>query len=101
MQMTKNLGLLEELVPGSPGLGHMPRAMAPQDMTDGGIIERIQMAVQQGMISPEAGQYLVENLLQDDQETAQALRGMPGPQNMPPMNNVFPHSLRNGLLSGE
>jgi hypothetical protein len=92
MQMTQNLGLLEELVPGSPGLGHLPRRMTPQDNTDGGITQRIQAAVQQGLISPQAGQYLMENLLQDDAQTAQALRGMPGGV-MPPMNNVFPHSL--------
>lgn len=95
MKMTSNLGQYEELVHGSPGLGHMPRAMGPQDTTDGGIVQRIQEAVQRGMISPEAGQYLVDNLLQDDQESAKALSGMPVPQNMPPAENTFPHSLSN------
>ena len=98
MEMTKNLGLFSELIPGSPGLGHMPRAMAPEDSTDTGIMQRIQSAVQQGMISPQAAKFLLENMIAGQQETAQGLRGMPRPQNMPPMNQTEPHSMMRGLL---
>ena len=98
MEMTKNLGMYSELVPGASGLGHIPRKMSPQDSTDGGISSRIMQAVQQGMISQEAGKYLIENLLDDDQTTRQALRGMPSPRNMPPMDQVEPYSMMRGLL---
>lgn len=98
MEMTKNLGMFQEVFPGSPGLGHMPRAISSQDSTDGGIVERLQMAVQQGMISPQAAQYLMENLLDSDEQSRAAVRPMPRPQNMPPMSNTFPFSLKNGLL---
>jgi hypothetical protein len=101
MQMTQNLGMYEELYPGAPGLGHIPRATKPTDMTDGGIVDRIKKAVSMGYISPEAAAYLVENLLEDDAMTQQAVRGMPGPRAMPLLNQTFPHSLNNGLLSGE
>ncbi len=98
MEMTRNLPMYEELVPGAPGLGHLPRKMAPADTTDGGIIDRIKMAAGQGLISMEAASYLMENLLQDDAVTANALRRMPGPQTMPPISNTFPHGLKRGLL---
>jgi hypothetical protein len=98
MKMAPNLPMYEEVFQGSPGLGHMPRRMTAQDSTDGGIVNRIQMAIQQGMISQEAGMYLIENLLQDDETSKQAIRGMPMPQNMPPMNNVHPYG---GLLGIE
>jgi hypothetical protein len=98
MKMTNNLPMYEEVFQGSPGLGHMPRRMTAQDSTDGGIVNRIQMAIQQGMISQEAGKYLIENLLDDDQTTRQALRGMPSPRNMPPMDQVEPYSMMRGLL---
>ena len=98
MDMTNKLGAWQELFQGAPGYGHIPRAMSPQDSTDGGIVQRIQAAVQQGMISPQAGKYLVENLLDDDNATMDAVRRMPRPQNMPMLENTFPYSLNNGLL---
>ena len=101
MDMTKNLGTYEELFQGSPGLGHIPRAMTQSDSTDEGIVDRIKAAVQQGMISPQAGQYLIENLLQGDQDSRKAVRGMPGPSNMPSISNTMPYSMMRGLLGGE
>lgn len=98
MQMTKNLGMYQELIPQSPGLGHIPRAMKPQDSTDSGIVQRLQMAVQQGMISPEAAQYLMENLMGGQDEIAEGLRGMPRPRNMPPLEQTIPYSMIPGLL---
>ena len=98
MEMTKNLGLFQELIPGSPGLGHMPRAMRPEDSTDAGIVQRIQAAVQQGMISPQAAKFLMENLMASQQDVAQGLRGMPGPNAMPALNNTAPYSMMRGLL---
>lgn len=98
MQMTNKLGLFQELYPGSPGLGHIPRAMTAEDSTDGGIVARIQEAVKQRMISPEAAQYLIENLLASDSDTVQAVRRMPVPKASPMMENTFPYSLNNGLL---
>lgn len=96
--MTQNLGMYQEVVPGAAGLGHMQRAMRPEDSTDNGIVQRIQQAVEQGMISRQAGQYLIENLMEESGMAANALRGMPGPQNMPPLENTFPYSARRGLL---
>ena len=98
MQMTKNMPMYEEVVPGSPGLGHIPRRMQSQDSTDMGIVQRIKQAVEQRMISPQAAQYLIENLLQGGAETAQGLRGMPSPERMPSVGNTFPYGLKNGLL---
>lgn len=100
MQMTPNLPMYEELFQGAPGLGHIPRAMSPQDSTDGGIVDRIKKAAMQGMISPQAAQYLMENLLDSDDSARAALRRMPGPANMPPLENTFPYGLMRGLLNG-
>ena len=88
MKMTNNLPMMQEVFQGSPELGHMQRPMTQDDGTDEGIAMRIQQAVEQGLISPEAGMYLIENIMGGQQEQMQAVRGMPRPQNMPPMNNI-------------
>jgi len=93
MKLAQNLPLHQELVPGSPGLGHIRRAMTPQDMTDGGIAERIHSAVQQGMISPEAAGYLLDDMLGDGGQTklARQLRRMSMPKAMPAVSDTIPY----------
>ena len=98
MDMTQNLGMYQEVFPGAPGLGHMPRAMKSDDMTDMGIVNRLKAAVQQGMISPQAAEFLMSDLLGGSQEV---VRGMPMPRNMPDLASTFPYSLTRGLLEGE
>jgi len=98
MEMTQNLPMYQELIQGAPGLGHIPRPMTPEDNTDEGIVQRIVMAVQEGMISPQAGQYLIENLMGGQEETREAMRGMPRPQNMPALSNTHPYGSMRGLL---
>jgi hypothetical protein len=63
--------------------------MAYQDNTDGGIIQRIMTAAQQGLIHPQVANYLMENLLDSDTSTNQAIGQMPqAPMRPNPMDVV-------------
>jgi hypothetical protein len=109
MEMTRNLPMYEEVVTGSPGLGHMQRAALEQDDgTDQDIVNRIIKAVGMGYLSPEAGKQLIDNIMGDQDQITNSLRGMPGPAKFPNQGNVFPYgSTRqgagkmNGLLGDE
>jgi len=62
---------------------------------DQGIVDRIMYAAQQGAISPEVVNYLMENFLQSDVESNEAISKLPGAPKMPNPNNV----VMPGLLS--
>jgi hypothetical protein len=95
LKMSQNLPMLEPLDPQRPQSGYMQRAMGPMSHGDQGIVDRIMYAAKQGAISPEVVNYLMENFLQSDVESNEAISKLPGAPNMPhPSNVVTP-----GLLS--
>jgi hypothetical protein len=95
LKRTNYLPTLEPLDQSNPAAGHMQRPMAYQDNTDGGIIQRIMTAAQQGLIHPQVANYLMENLLDDDRSTNQVIGKMPqAPMQPNPMDVV-----KKGLLS--
>ena len=87
------LPMMEPLDPMRPQSGYMQRPAAYQDNTDGGIIQRIMTAAQQGLIHPQVANYLMENLLDDDRSTNQAISQMPSAPSMPAPNNIVPKGL--------
>jgi hypothetical protein len=95
MKMTQNLPMLEPLDPQRPQSGFMRRKMTLEDSADSGIIERIMYAAKQGAISPEVVNYLMQNLLEDDETSNRAISRLPSAPNMPDPSNV----MMPGLLS--
>jgi hypothetical protein len=94
MKLAQNLPMHQEVVSGAPGLGHMRRAMTLEDMTDGGIAQRIQEAVQRGFISQEAASYLLDNPMGEGNEIARQLRMLSGPSAMPAVSDTVPYGMR-------
>lgn len=89
------LPMMQPLDPNRPQSGYMQRATGPESGTDQGIIDRIMIAAKQGMIHPKVVEYLMENLLESDQASNQAISQMPSAPMQPnPMDVV-----RKGLLS--
>jgi len=91
----------EPLDPSNPSSGYMQRPMADQDQTDGGIIDRIKQAASQGLIHPKVADYLMENLLDDDMATNQAIAQMPSAPMQPMPQDIVSNAPRNGLLGGQ
>lgn len=89
LRKTNYLPTQQPLDPANPSSGYMQRPMADQDTTDGGIIDRIKQAASQGLIHPKVAEYLMENLLDDDASTNQAIAQMPAAPMQPnPMDVV-------------
>ena len=95
LKRTNYLPMLEPLDQQRPQSGYMQRSMGPESGTDQGIIDRIMIAAKQGMIHPKVVEYLMENLLENDQTSNQAISQMPpAPVQPNPMDVV-----KKGLLS--
>lgn len=95
MKMAPYLPMLEPLDPTNPQTGHMRRSMDMNDSTDSGVVQRIMYGAQQGFISPEVVNYLLNNLLDSDQSQNAAIRSMsPAPRQPNPMD-VVPKGLLN------
>jgi hypothetical protein len=95
MKRENFLPMMEPLDPQRPQSGYMQRSMGPESHGDQGIIDRIMFAAKQGAISPEVVNYLMENLLESEQASNQAISRMPSAPNMPHPQNIVPK----GLLS--
>ena len=87
------LPMMEPLDPMRPQSGFMQRPMSQDSYTDQGVIDRIMFAAKQGMIHPKVVEYLMENLLDDDRSTNQAISQMPSAPSMPAANNIVPKGL--------
>jgi hypothetical protein len=94
MKRENFLPMMQPLDPQRPQSGYMQRPMNAESYTDQGIADRIMFAAQQGMIAPEVANYLMENMMQPERASQQAIRQMPAAQNMPNEMNIVP-----GLLN--
>ena len=88
------LPMMQPLDPQRPQSGFMQRPMSQDSYTDQGVVDRIMFAAKQGMIHPEVVKYLMENLLESDQASNQAISQMPSAPNMPNPQNI----VHKGLL---
>ncbi len=93
MKRENFLPMMQPLDPNRPQSGFMQRSMGPESHGDQGIIDRIMFAAKQGMIHPQVVNYLMENLLEDDQASNQAISQLPSAPVMPAANNIVPKGL--------